>query len=257
MSVLSQNRYRSIDNSIKIAIVDTGISSLCRSSFDNIIAGVSVKQSANNCGVFFEVGCYEDHHGHGTAIASLLSVFCPRVQLIPVCIAQILDGQHKFCIPEKVLAQGIDWCIEQGIRLVNVSYSIEEVSANGPLALVCTKAAKNNIIIVAAYRNACHKPVYPATFPSVIGVSIQKNLEHSQIAIVSETNFDIAAFGGPYQITTLDNKTQVVRGTSFATAQVTGMVARMLVIKPFLTTKQVFNYFKKYAIVLGDNDIQG
>jgi hypothetical protein len=60
----------------------------------------------------------------------------------------------------------------------------------------------------------------------VIGVSIQENLEYAQIAIVSEKNYDVAVFGGPYQITPLRNTPQIFYGTSFATAQVTGMVAR-------------------------------
>jgi purine nucleoside permease len=54
----------------------------------------------------------------------------------------------------------------------------------------------------------------------VIGVSIRKDIDHAQVAIVSEKNHDVAAFGGPYQVTSLNNRTKVVYGTSFATAQV-------------------------------------
>ena len=43
------------------------------------------------------------------------------------------------------------------------------------------------------------------------------------------------------------NRMTLVCGTSFATAQVTSMVARMFSIRPTLTLKQAFHYLKKYA----------
>jgi hypothetical protein len=41
--------------------------------------------------------------------------------------AQVVDGQSIVRVPESVLSQGIEWCINNHIRLVNISYSIEEV----------------------------------------------------------------------------------------------------------------------------------
>jgi len=219
-----------------IGIVDTG---------SNFFAnGVAVDLQNAKCVISSDTS---DHHGHGSSVASLLAALCPEATLVPIRIAQVNEGQSTPSVPENVLACGIDWCIDNRIRLVNISYSIEKVHEDGPLTAVCRKAAENNIIIVAAYRNGYQKPVYPAAFPSVIGVSIHRDLDHAQIAIVSEKNHDVATFGGPYQITSPGNTPKIVCGTSFATAQVTGMVARMLAIKPVLTFKQVFCYLKKYA----------
>ncbi|GHT41088.1 hypothetical protein FACS189454_08520 [Planctomycetales bacterium] len=222
-----------------IAIVDTGISHLP----SRVQSGISVCRLGESDEYVFEPD-FSDYHGHGTAVASLLSVFCPESLLVAVRVAQ----QHNARVPEKFLALGIDWCIEQGIRLINVSYSIDKVSQTGLLASVCRKAYENNVVIVAAYRNNSNRRVYPAAFSNVIGVSILKNSGHGQIAIVSERNHNVAVFGGPYQVVLADNKTKIVCGTSFAAVQVTGMIGRMLAIKPSLSFRHIFRYLKKYSI---------
>jgi subtilisin len=227
---------------MSIAIVDTGVTGLN----DKVQTGIAIKICGKAKKHFIEPD-FSDPHGHGTDVACILSALCPGSTFTAVRIVQQCLSNTSALIPELALALGISWCIDNQIRLVNISYSIEKVSNDGSLATVCRRAAKNNVILVAAYRNAFQKPVYPAAFPSVIGVSIRRDLDHAQIAIVSEKNHDVAAFGGPYQITLPGNESKIVNGTSFATAQVTGMVARMLAIKPTLTLKQVFHYLKKYA----------
>ncbi|MDR2406534.1 MAG: S8 family serine peptidase [Bacteroidales bacterium] len=230
---------------MQIAIVDTGIASIYKTSL-RVISGVYIKRQHDSSYIFDSD--FSDYHGHGTAVAYLISILSPDSSLVAVRIAQQNDSEFIVHVPEKTLALGIDWCIEKGIRLINVSYSIEEISENGILASVCQKAQKNNIIIVAAYRNNSNISVYPAAFPNVIGVSVLKNSDHGQISIVSEQNYDVAVFGGPYLVNSLNHKITIVKGSSFATAQVTGMVGRMLAIKPTLSFQQVFNYLKKYSI---------
>jgi subtilisin family serine protease len=231
---------------LRIGVIDTGavINFVLQS---NILNGIGIRILTEHSDYVYESD-YSDHHGHGTEVASLLSVLCPEVPLVAVRIAQQDDSGLFVCVPEKILALGIDWCIEQGIRLINVSYSIESLSESGILAEVCQKAKEKNVIIVAAYRNNTKLPVYPASFPNVIGVSILENSEHGQISIVSEQNHDVAVFGGPYQVASINNEIKIVCGTSFAAVQVTGMAGRMLAIKPTLTFQEVFRYLKKYSI---------
>jgi subtilisin family serine protease len=219
---------------LKIGVIDTGS--------DYFADGIAIDM------LNARFSCdFIDHHGHGTAVASMLVALCPDACVVPVRIAQVIDGQSIARVPESVLSQGIEWCINNHIRLVNISYSIEDVHYDGPLATVCRKAVKHNLILVAAYRNNFTKPVYPAAFASVIGVSIRKDIDHAQISVVSAPNHDVAAFGGPYQIIA-HGKESLWGGTSFATAQVTGMVGRMLAIRPTLSFQQVFRYLKKYSI---------
>ena len=235
------------NNPLKVAFIDTGLSANLPWWNRNTIDGVGVKLnfSANSCCNF--TSSFVDYHGHGTLVGTLLLAFCPSVSLVPVRISQVQEGRYTNFVPEKALAIGIDWCVENDIRLVNISYSIEEIACNGALATACRKANNRKTILVAAYRNNSRKPVYPAALSSVIGVSTRKDIDHAQVAIISEKNHDVAAFGGPYQIVSPDNTHKVISGTSFATAQVTGMIARVLTVKPTLTLEQVFSYLTRYA----------
>ncbi|MDR1383383.1 MAG: S8 family serine peptidase [Planctomycetaceae bacterium] len=227
---------------MKIGIVDTGIQSSAKAivtnsiciSDDNSLLGYSVSDDG------------EDYYGHGTLVTCLIHIFCPSVSLVSVRITQ----DSPLLIPyvqEKTLAAGIDWCIKHEIRLINVSYSIKGIKNNGPLAEVCSSAAEKGIIIIGAYSNTNQDIVYPAAFPTVIGVSALLNSEYGKYLILSEYNHDIAAFGGPYEVTAPDKSSRLIYGTSFASAQVTGMIGRMLIIKPELTLKEIFKYFKKYS----------
>ena len=230
-----------------IAIVDTGVRASHKCLNGAIAGGIGVQRRGDSLDYIYDSD-FDDRHGHGTGVASLLHMLAPETPLYAVRIAQQQKIGYSIFVQEKVLALGIEWCLQKNIRLINLSYSIEEAPDNGPLADACRKAHAQNTILVAAYRNGEKRPVYPSAFPTVIGVAVLPNSEHGEISILSEKNYDVAVYGGPYQVASLDQTFRVMCGTSLATAQVTGMVARMLTIKPQLTLKQVFVYLKKYAI---------
>ena len=96
--------------------------------------------------------------------------FATRAQICAVRIAQLDENGVLARVQEKALAMGLEWCVNQGIRIVNVSYSIEKAANDGFLARACRKAHKRGVILVAAYRNGEEGPVYPAAYPTVIGV---------------------------------------------------------------------------------------
>ncbi len=100
---------------LKIAVIDTGS--------DYFSGGVAIDMQNTNT-----ANDTSDHHGHGTAIATMLAALCPEGEIVPVRIAQMVDGKSTVFVPEKVLAMGIDWCVDNHIRLVNISYSIEDIS---------------------------------------------------------------------------------------------------------------------------------
>ena len=229
-----------------IAIVDTGVRTDLKWLNLNLAGGVAVRQLDKSQKCVYDSN-FNDVHGHGTEVASLFCTLTRGVPFYAVRIAQLHEDGCAVRVHEKVLAFGIDWCIEKGVRIVNISYSIEIAAKNGPLAAACRKASEKNVILLSSYRNYENRPVYPAAYPTVLGVTTRNGIDHAQVAIVSENNHDVAAFGGPYHVASLGNELKVVSGTSFATAQVTGMIARMLAIKPSLTFKQVFSYLKKYA----------
>lgn len=123
--------------------------------------------------------------------------------------------------------------MDQEIRIVNISYSIAEAADDGFLARVCRKAYENGAILGAAYRNGEQGPVYPAAFPTVIGVRRRGDLQPGQVAVLDEENLDLSAWG---------------RSNSIATAQVSAMVGRIHSVDDRYGLEEVFAFLEEVAV---------
>jgi hypothetical protein len=66
---------------------------------------------------------FDDLGGHGTAMAARIQSFCEMARIYAVRIAQRGENGVAVRVQERVLAMGIEWCVEQGIRIVNISYN--------------------------------------------------------------------------------------------------------------------------------------
>jgi hypothetical protein len=150
-----------------------------------------------------------------------------------VRIAQHDENGGVARVEERALAVGIEWCVEQGIRVVNVSYSIAEGADEGWLYRACQKADEGGAIIVAAYRTGKEMPVYPAAFPRVIGVRCRSDLKPGQVSPLDEENLDLFAWGG---------------SNSIATAQVSAMVGRIHTIDDSVGLEEVYAYLMQVAV---------
>ena len=76
-------------------------------------------------------------------------------------------------------------------------------------------------------------PVYPAAFPTVIGVRRRGDLEPGGVSVLSEENRDLFAWG---------------TSNSIATAQVSAMVGRIHTIDDSLRLEDVFAYLMEVTV---------
>jgi hypothetical protein len=150
-----------------------------------------------------------------------------------VRIAQEAEIGVMVRVQEQALAMGIEWCVDQGIRIVNVSYSIAEAAEDGFLVQVCRKAYEKGIILVAAYRNGEDGPVYPAAFSTVIGVRGQDGLQPGQVSILDEENLDLFAWG---------------TSNSIACAQVSAMIGRIHSVDDRYGMEECFAFLREVAV---------
>jgi len=234
--VLSQKEKILFNNSIdfamtvRIGIVDTGVD-LEHPIFKRTKPrGIGIRRDRDS--FYFEPECH-DLHGHGTVMASLIRDDCPKARFYAVRIALKNGDGVTPHVPEEALAMGIEWCVDQGIRIINLSYSIKEAVEDGSLVRACRKADESGAIIVAAYRNAENRPVCPAAFRSVIGVRARDELRPGEISVISAENHDLYAWGG---------------SNSSACAHVTAMVGRIHSIDSSLRIAQVFAFLAEVAI---------
>ncbi|NQT15337.1 MAG: S8 family serine peptidase [Planctomycetes bacterium] len=215
---------------VQIGIVDTGVDREHSAFERRKPMGIGVRRVGD--GYSYEPDYY-DFDGHGTAMAARIQAFCEMARICAVRIAQQDANGAVVRVQEQALAMGIEWCVYEGIRIINVSYSIAEAPEGGFLAKACRKAHKSGTILVAAYRNGDETPVYPAAFPGVIGVRRRGDLEPGGVSVLSEENLDLFACGG---------------SNSLAAAQVSAMVGRIHTIDDSLGLEAVFAYLMQVAV---------
>lgn len=188
----------------------------------------------------------QDRNGHGTHLAGIIGGYSPYRQK-KGAFHGIYPGLRLTSVkvfgedgsgPLSSIIQGIEWCLEQQLRIINMSFGIQQ---HHPLLHEIVKIAhQHGVIMVAASGNE-GKPglTFPARYPEVISVgSINKQ---NQVSSFSQfgTNLDLVAPGEEILSTWLNQGYATISGTSMSCAHVTGTVALILGLKPYLTPGQV------------------
>lgn len=172
-----------------------------------------------------------DDFGHGTAIASIMTAHDNDVGMVGVT-------QHVDIYDVKVLNEegngkaehliaGIQWCIEQQVDIMNISFGLQ--SANADLEQAINEAVDSGIIIVAAAGNTYGLGVdYPARYDNVLSINaLKQDLKRPSSA--AKGKIDFAAPGVNILSTDKDGGYSLFNGTSFATAFATGVIAVHLI----------------------------
>lgn len=217
--------------SVRIGIVDTGVDRRHPCFNRRKPSGIGVLRQGDE---YQYEADFHDSHGHGTAVAALIRSFCRKAYIHSVRIAQQDESGVVARVQEQALAMGIEWCIDQGIRIINVSYSIAEAADDGFLARACRKADEKGAILVAAFRNGEDGPVYPAAFPTVIGVRRRPDLKPGQVSVLDQKNLDLYAWG---------------TSNSIACAQVSAMVGRIHAVDDRYGLEEIFAFLTEVAVV--------
>ena len=148
------------------------------------------------------------------------------------------------------LLTGIDWAVSHGARIINMSFA-------GPydpdIARGIAAAKQKGVVLVAAAGNAGPKspPLYPAADKNVIAVTaidadnrLLSAANRGKYIAVAAPGVDVLvpAPGRAYQLTT---------GTSVAAAEVSGIAALLVELKPSITPDEVRKILQSTAVDLG------
>jgi Subtilase family/Fervidolysin N-terminal prodomain len=179
----------------------------------------------------------EKPHAHGTAVAGAIVAnaklmgAAPQARILGVTAFGITDQSAEGTTYN--IVKGMDWAVTQGARVINMSFA-------GPhdpeLERRIADARKRGIILIAAAGNAGPKsrPLYPAADRNVIAVTATD----ADDKLFAEANrgghIAVAAPGVDILLPAPEAGYQVISGTSFAAAEVSGIVALMLERKPGL-----------------------
>ncbi len=251
--LLSQTAFAvETENSVRIAIIDTGISTQALDS----------GQIAQGKNYILPKEDTEDKINHGTAIASLiigkpdrelLGVYS-EARLVPL-VYYSLEGKSVVKGDAAMLAQIIYDAVDVfSCRVINLSAGV--LIDSNELKDACEYAEKKGVVIVSAVGNdnqsAPQNIYYPAAYDTVIGVgSINENREISRFS-QRNSSVSLVTGGEDLWVARASGRMTHVSGTSYASAFVSSAAARIMSENQELTPAEVRRILYESATDMGE-----
>lgn len=128
----------------------------------------------------------QDCRGHGTTVASVIAGnaragfrgIAPAAKIMPIRVNENVgeQDQNGRKTSDEKIANGIDWAVQHGANVINISFAYLGAEANPddhrPFADAIKRAVDSNVVVVAAVGNDPNaKDSFPANQPGVIGVA--------------------------------------------------------------------------------------
>lgn len=224
----------SVGLGVKVAILDTGIDVDHPDLVDNIAGGVNIINPRKH---------FNDDNGHGTHIAGIVAGVDNTIGVIGVAHTTRLYGvkvlnRNGWGWLSDIIA-GMEWCISNGIDVINMSFGSSADSQALHDAVVAVYNA--GIVQVAAAGNNSGAVSFPAAYPETIAVSAVDSNDNFAYFSNYGPEIDLTAPGVDIYSTFKGGEYRTLSGTSMSAPHVTGVVALILENKPDYTPTQVLS----------------
>ena len=209
---------------IKVAILDTGI------DLDHLDLQANIKGNVNTIN---PSKSGNDDNGHGTHVAGTVAAVDNEIGVIGtgpeiyLYAVKVLDRTGSGWLSD--LIEGLDWCINNKMKVVNMSLGSSSDNQSFHDAIIKTYQAGITQVAAAGNNGASGGAItYPAKYDETIAVSaIDK---YDQLASFSSygPEIDLTAPGVDINSTYNNGYYKVLSGTSMACPHVTGTAALVL-----------------------------
>lgn len=243
------------DNSIIVAILDTGINGNHEDLTNRVIAGRDIV-----AGEDIPASINSDSQGHGTYVAGITGAIGNNgkgiagvtwnVQLMPVKVFS-----ETIYTTSAHIAEGLIWAIDHEADIVNMSLGggLFSVAVNDAV----NYAHQKNVVLVAAMGNDYKAKIkYPAALPGIIAVGSSNGRDEVSNFSTSGYHISVVAPGESIYSLKHSSNTEYMfgSGTSAATPFVAGIAALLLSVNPDLNPEQVRSIIEDGADPLGADD---
>ena len=259
---------------VKVAVIDTGISSLLENNIyhNNIeMSGKTGVEDDNNSYIDEIRGwnVYDDNNNtydwstteHGTEVASMIVQYAPNVKLIPIKFIDQNNVIEDYNLLLK-LVDALNYAEVIGANIVVMAFNyFISTSTITSLANKFTELKNKGIVLLASAGNcvggsSCDYIKEPALDPNVwaIGSVNSHNIQSSFSS--GGAGLDFVVYGENDQVLN-DYGTTSVNGTSFSVGLFASIVSLFKSVYPNLSVDQIYNYLKNTALNLGNQNEYG
>ena len=226
---------------VRVGIIDSGLESQHPALGGRVAASVAVELADNEPRVVpDEAG---DLFGHGTACGSIILGLAPEVELVSIrVLGADLRGKGT------LFAAGLEWAIEQGIQVVNLSLSSKSDALFPIFHQLVDDAYFRGLALVSAANNV-PAPSYPSLFSSVFSVAAHDHPDPLRFYYNPSPPVEFGAWGVDVPIAWKDGGYTIATGNSFAAPHIAGLVARVVSKHPGLTPFEI----KAVLAAIADN----
>ncbi len=213
---------------VKVAILDTGIDLDHPDLWRNIKGGINTIKPRKSA---------DDDNGHGTHLAGTVAAIDNDIGVIGVgpdiylYAVKVLDKKGEGWLSD--LIDALDWCIDNKIQVVNMSFGSLEGNESFHEAII--RAHQAGITMVASAGNNGEDGgliEYPASYPETIAVSAVDEYDNFASFSSYGLEVDLTAPGVNILSTYRNGFYATMYGTSMSAAHVTGTVALILTTSP-------------------------
>ena len=206
---------------MRIAVIDSGISRECPCR-ESVTEEYSIHLKDGEWEI--ESGHGEDNVGHGTAVSNIIYRYNPELEIINI---KISDQESNIDCEQLYVA--LRFVLEElDIDFVNVSAGITYIDNYDRLEQICNELAGKGVYIVSAFDNE-GAVSYPSALESVIGVDTSDEFKNKhEVVYLNNSCIDLVIPEQFYRTVWKDGKRTILKGTSFACAAVTALLAKKL-----------------------------
>jgi len=213
---------------IRVGIADSGVDGTAAAKViaraDFFAAGTMIKVNDSP----------RDHAGHGSALAAVIA----QADGVGLLDARIFDASLRASAAQAAAA--IDWLVDGGARLVNLSFGLRE--DREVLREACARALSHGVLLVAS-APARGAAVFPAAYPGVLRATGDARCapgEHSWLGTAQ------ADAGGAAR-----TPCRRVAGASAGCAHVSAAIIRLMLEQPSASREALLETFGQTARYVG------
>ena len=203
---------------VTVAILDTGVDKYHEDLRDRVKGEIDLTNNSSPA----------DENGHGTHIAGIIasnndnqigiSGLAPNARLLNVKVAE----DNGLCKAD-IVAKGVYWAIDNGAQVINLSIEFDEPYQE--LENAINYAWQKDCLVIASASNHTVEPAFPAYYRNCLAVLATDQNNLTRKLGYNKDWIDVAAPGYSIYSTLPGNSYGFKSGTSFGTAQVSGLAA--------------------------------